>query len=475
MLARTHGQPATPTTMGKEFAVFAHRLERIAGADRGGRVPRQVQRRDRHVRRAPRRRPGSRTGRRSRASSSTSLGLRLEPAHHPDRVARLAGGAVLSASATPTASCTTSAPTSGPTSRSATSRRSRRRERPVRRRCRTRSTRSGSRTPRPTSSCRARCSTRSPRPSSRVALQRDLTDSTTQRNIGVALGHSLLALDNLVARAGRDRRRRATPSRPTSTRNWEVLGEAIQTVIRAEVAAGRSSIADPYALLKELTRGRAGRPRRARRVRRRRSTSATTRRRDCARSPRRATWVSRADSSTCSATSSQCGERGLAGSSSRSFVIARPVFRPRREQQHREHDERDDECRRPRRSARGRGRGCRGRRTLPTKTASTAEKPSSSSGRVRSRRCGSVTTPSSPRPRTRAGRSGRRAAIASCTPTITAHAPRMPTTTIAAVRTRGTSSGPVNETSRPGGTRRTATPRSRVRAPVRIQSRAAAS
>ncbi len=35
-----------------------------------------------------------------------------------------------------------------------------------------------------------------------------------------------------------------------------MLGEAIQTVIRAEVTAGRSSIADPYALLKELTRGK---------------------------------------------------------------------------------------------------------------------------------------------------------------------------------------------------------------------------
>jgi adenylosuccinate lyase len=33
------------------------------------------------------------------------------------------------------------------------------------------------------------------------------------------------------------------------------LGEAIQTVIRAEITAGRSSIADPYAMLKELTRG----------------------------------------------------------------------------------------------------------------------------------------------------------------------------------------------------------------------------
>jgi adenylosuccinate lyase len=38
--------------------------------------------------------------------------------------------------------------------------------------------------------------------------------------------------------------------------NWEVLGEAIQTVIRAEVAAGRSNISNPYELLKELTRGK---------------------------------------------------------------------------------------------------------------------------------------------------------------------------------------------------------------------------
>ncbi|MEY2849411.1 MAG: adenylosuccinate lyase [Actinomycetota bacterium] len=86
-------------------------------------------------------------------------------------------------------------------------------------------------------------------------LQRDLTDSTTQRNIGVALGHSLVALDNLArglteiavnpVRLGED-----------LDANWEVLGEAIQTVIRAEITAGRSSIQDPYALLKELTRGR---------------------------------------------------------------------------------------------------------------------------------------------------------------------------------------------------------------------------
>ena len=86
-------------------------------------------------------------------------------------------------------------------------------------------------------------------------LQRDLTDSTTQRNIGVALGHSLLALDNLAR--GLDEIAIARPALEADLdANWEVLGEAIQTVIRAEVTAGRSSIADPYALLKELTRGK---------------------------------------------------------------------------------------------------------------------------------------------------------------------------------------------------------------------------
>jgi len=86
-------------------------------------------------------------------------------------------------------------------------------------------------------------------------LQRDLTDSTTQRNIGVALGHSLLALDNLARGLGEIAVDRDVIAADLEA-NWEVLGEAIQTVIRAEVTAGRSSIADPYALLKELTRGR---------------------------------------------------------------------------------------------------------------------------------------------------------------------------------------------------------------------------
>ena len=86
-------------------------------------------------------------------------------------------------------------------------------------------------------------------------LQRDLTDSTTQRNIGVALGHSLLALDNLTRGLGEISLAQPVLDADLDA-NWEVLAEAIQTVVRAEIAAGRSQISDPYALLKDLTRGR---------------------------------------------------------------------------------------------------------------------------------------------------------------------------------------------------------------------------
>ena len=86
-------------------------------------------------------------------------------------------------------------------------------------------------------------------------LQRDLTDSTTQRNIGVAFGHSLLALDNLQRGLG-EIALAEDVLRADLDANWEVLAEAIQTVVRAEINAGRSQITDPYALLKELTRGR---------------------------------------------------------------------------------------------------------------------------------------------------------------------------------------------------------------------------
>ncbi|MDO5746624.1 MAG: adenylosuccinate lyase [Actinomycetaceae bacterium] len=86
-------------------------------------------------------------------------------------------------------------------------------------------------------------------------LQRDLTDSTTQRNIGVALGHSLLALDNLVrGLAGVDANKERMEDDLDA--NWEVLGEAIQQAMRVESIAGVKGMDNPYERLKELTRGR---------------------------------------------------------------------------------------------------------------------------------------------------------------------------------------------------------------------------
>ena len=86
-------------------------------------------------------------------------------------------------------------------------------------------------------------------------LQRDLTDSTTQRNIGVALGHSLLAIDNIrrgLAGLDVDRARLAEDLDAA----WEVLGEPVQQAMRAAAVAGARGMADPYERLRELTRGR---------------------------------------------------------------------------------------------------------------------------------------------------------------------------------------------------------------------------
>lgn len=86
-------------------------------------------------------------------------------------------------------------------------------------------------------------------------LQRDLTDSSAQRNIGVGFGHSLLALDNIVRGLDEIAVNEQRLAEDLEA-NWEVLAEAIQTVVRAEIASGRSAIRDPYALLKDFTRGR---------------------------------------------------------------------------------------------------------------------------------------------------------------------------------------------------------------------------
>jgi len=79
--------------------------------------------------------------------------------------------------------------------------------------------------------------------------QRDLTDSTVLRNLGVALAHALLGMKSIergLARIEPDAARMAAEL----DANWEVLGEAIQTVMR------RYGVPDAYERLKELTRGR---------------------------------------------------------------------------------------------------------------------------------------------------------------------------------------------------------------------------
>jgi adenylosuccinate lyase len=85
-------------------------------------------------------------------------------------------------------------------------------------------------------------------------MQRDLTDSSMQRNIGTAFGHSLLAIDN-VGRglAGLDPVPVAMAADLDA--NWEVLGEPIQSAMRALGAQGVPGMENPYERLKELTRG----------------------------------------------------------------------------------------------------------------------------------------------------------------------------------------------------------------------------
>jgi len=82
-------------------------------------------------------------------------------------------------------------------------------------------------------------------------LQRDLTDSTVLRNIGVPVGHSLIALNAL--RKGMGKLVLNAPKLQADLEaQWAVVAEAIQTVLR------REGVEKPYELLKALTRGNAG-------------------------------------------------------------------------------------------------------------------------------------------------------------------------------------------------------------------------
>jgi adenylosuccinate lyase len=80
--------------------------------------------------------------------------------------------------------------------------------------------------------------------------QRDLTDSTVLRNMGVALGYSLLGYDSLAKGLGKLEVNEAALAADLDAA-WEVLAEPIQTVMR------RYGLPNPYEQLKELTRGKA--------------------------------------------------------------------------------------------------------------------------------------------------------------------------------------------------------------------------
>ncbi|MDP1923791.1 MAG: adenylosuccinate lyase [Thiobacillus sp.] len=81
--------------------------------------------------------------------------------------------------------------------------------------------------------------------------QRDLTDSTVLRNMGVGFGYSLLAYESCLRGLSKLEANPAALAADLDT-SWDVLAEPVQTVMR------RYGIANPYEQLKELTRGKGG-------------------------------------------------------------------------------------------------------------------------------------------------------------------------------------------------------------------------
>lgn len=80
--------------------------------------------------------------------------------------------------------------------------------------------------------------------------QRDLTDSTVLRNLGVAFGHTLIALDACQKGTGKVEVDTARLDQDLDE-NWQILAEAVQTVMR------RHGVKDAYEKLKDLTRGKS--------------------------------------------------------------------------------------------------------------------------------------------------------------------------------------------------------------------------
>jgi len=82
-------------------------------------------------------------------------------------------------------------------------------------------------------------------------LQRDLTDSTVTRNIGVPLAHTLIGLKSLIKGLGKLILQPGVIKADLEN-NWAVVAEAIQTILR------REGYSEPYEALKALTRTHTG-------------------------------------------------------------------------------------------------------------------------------------------------------------------------------------------------------------------------
>ena len=79
-------------------------------------------------------------------------------------------------------------------------------------------------------------------------LQRDLTDSTVSRNIGVPISHTKIAIDSILKGISKLDTNKSIIKKDLDD-NWAIVSEAIQTILR------REGIERPYELLKDLTRG----------------------------------------------------------------------------------------------------------------------------------------------------------------------------------------------------------------------------
>ncbi|GAA1622962.1 adenylosuccinate lyase [Brevibacterium sanguinis] len=254
MLAHTHGQPATPTTMGKELAVFVHRLrrqyERIAATDFLGKINGATGTYSAHLAAVP----GADWPQIARTFVEGSLDLTFNPlttqieSHDWDaelfadvsRFNRIAHNLATDMWTYISMNYFKQIPVAGATGSSTMPHK----VNPIR-----------------FENAEANLELSSALLDSLAAtlvtsrMQRDLTDSTSQRNIGVAYGHSVLALNNLVKGLGQLAINEDALAADLDA-NWEVLGEAIQSVMRAAGLQGVPGMENPYEKLKELTRGK---------------------------------------------------------------------------------------------------------------------------------------------------------------------------------------------------------------------------